>query len=136
MKAEPKSGRKPRLPWGHKSRHCVYCGKVGPRVGVLDGYAHRYCIPRILKRRPRWTPDSRKKIEPSAPRGHKIFELAQNLKEATELRDAGFGYDTREDAEHARRSPEIDPYYRSLMKIFELEPRAKKKEEGTLCQPK
>ena len=34
-----------RLPWGHKSRHCIYCGKVGPRVSI-DGfrYAHRRCI--------------------------------------------------------------------------------------------
>jgi hypothetical protein len=26
------------------SRHCTYCGRVGPRVVVLGGYAHRYCI--------------------------------------------------------------------------------------------
>ena len=35
-----------RLAWGHKSRHCVYCGKVGPRVVVVGGYAHRRCIPK------------------------------------------------------------------------------------------
>lgn len=34
-----------RLPWGHKSRHCVYCGKVGPRTLVLGGYAHKKCLP-------------------------------------------------------------------------------------------
>ncbi len=34
-----------RLAWGHQSRHCVYCGKVGPRVVVVGGYAHRRCIP-------------------------------------------------------------------------------------------
>lgn len=32
--------------WGHKSRHCLYCGKVGPRVLVGGGYAHRRCIPK------------------------------------------------------------------------------------------
>ena len=40
-----------RLPWGHKSRHCVYCGKVGPRCIVAGGYAHKYCIPKTLKRK-------------------------------------------------------------------------------------
>jgi hypothetical protein len=35
-----------RLAWGHQSRHCVYCGKVGPRVVVVVGYAHRRCIPK------------------------------------------------------------------------------------------
>lgn len=34
-----------RLPWGHKSRHCVYCGRVGPRTRVASGYAHKRCIP-------------------------------------------------------------------------------------------
>ena len=40
-----------RLPWGHKSRHCIYCGKVGPRCIVAGGYAHKYCIPneRVVK---------------------------------------------------------------------------------------
>ncbi len=38
--------RKKRLPWGHESRHCTICGKVGPRVVVLGGYAHRYCLNR------------------------------------------------------------------------------------------
>lgn len=33
-------------PWGHESRHCVYCGKVGPRMLVLGGYAHKYCLPK------------------------------------------------------------------------------------------
>ena len=40
-----------KLPWGHKSRHCAYCGKVGPRVVVLGGYAHRRCIPKKPKLR-------------------------------------------------------------------------------------
>jgi hypothetical protein len=35
-----------RLPWGHKSRHCVYCGKVGPRTQVVGGWAHKRCIPK------------------------------------------------------------------------------------------
>lgn len=35
-----------RRPWGHVSRHCVYCGKVGPRVVVAAGFAHRRCIPK------------------------------------------------------------------------------------------
>lgn len=33
-------------PWGHASRHCVYCGKVGPRVLVAGGWAHRRCVPK------------------------------------------------------------------------------------------
>lgn len=32
-------------PWGHVSRHCVYCGKVGPRTMVAGGYAHKRCLP-------------------------------------------------------------------------------------------
>lgn len=39
-----------RLPWGHESRHCIYCGKVGPRTVVLGGYAHKYCLPKPSKR--------------------------------------------------------------------------------------
>lgn len=35
-----------RLPWGHRSRHCIYCGKVAPRTRVVGGYAHKRCIPR------------------------------------------------------------------------------------------
>lgn len=27
-------------------RYCVYCGKAGPRVVVVGGFAHRRCIPR------------------------------------------------------------------------------------------
>lgn len=38
--------RSKRPPWGRVSRHCKYCGKVGPRVQVLGGWAHRRCIPR------------------------------------------------------------------------------------------
>jgi hypothetical protein len=51
----------------------------------------------------------------------KIYELAQNLKEAEELRDAGCGYETKAAAEKARQAPEIDSYYRNLLKVFELE---------------
>lgn len=29
-----------RLPWGHKSRRCIYCGKVGPRTRTVGGWAH------------------------------------------------------------------------------------------------
>jgi len=39
-----------RLAWGHQSRHCVYCGKVGPRVVAVGGYAHRRCIPKGMAR--------------------------------------------------------------------------------------
>lgn len=35
-----------RLPWGHQSRKCLYCGKVGPRTVVAGGYAHKRCIPK------------------------------------------------------------------------------------------
>lgn len=40
-----------RAPWGHVSRHCIYCGRVGPRVIVFGGYAHRRCIPKEPPRR-------------------------------------------------------------------------------------
>jgi hypothetical protein len=50
----------------------------------------------------------------------KIYVLAQNLREAKELFDAGCGYKTREAAAKARASPEIDSFYRNLMKIFEF----------------
>jgi hypothetical protein len=39
-----------RLPWGHESRRCVYCGRVGPRMVVLGGYAHKYCLPKEVLR--------------------------------------------------------------------------------------
>lgn len=34
-----------RLPWGHESRHCARCGKVGPRVynPTGPGFIHAYC---------------------------------------------------------------------------------------------
>lgn len=36
---------KKRLPWGHESRHCARCGKVGPRTFlVAAGYVHSYCL--------------------------------------------------------------------------------------------
>jgi hypothetical protein len=49
-----------------------------------------------------------------------VFVLAQNLKEAKELRDAGCGYETGAAARKARSSPEIDSYYRNLMKVYKL----------------
>lgn len=33
-----------RLPWGHKSRNCVRCRGVGPRIVTLGGYVHYYCL--------------------------------------------------------------------------------------------
>jgi hypothetical protein len=40
-----------RLPWGHKSRHCIYCGKAGPRTMVVGGWAHKRCLfPPVLPR--------------------------------------------------------------------------------------
>jgi hypothetical protein len=35
-----------RVPWGHQSRKCCYCGKVGPRTIVAGGWAHKRCIPK------------------------------------------------------------------------------------------
>jgi hypothetical protein len=31
--------------WGHVTRHCIYCGGVGPRTQVVGGYAHKRCLP-------------------------------------------------------------------------------------------
>lgn len=39
-----------RLPWGHKSRNCMRCGKVGPRVSYFGGYVHLYCLTRDEQR--------------------------------------------------------------------------------------
>jgi hypothetical protein len=50
-----------RLPWGHKSRHCVYCGKVGPRIQLLGGYAHKYCMPTEVRK------DHNRKVRASVP---------------------------------------------------------------------
>lgn len=50
----------------------------------------------------------------------KIFVLAQNKKEAQELFNAGCGYITKAEAMNARSSPEIDNYYRNLLKVFEF----------------
>lgn len=33
-----------RLPWGHESRHCVRCGKVGSRIVHALGHIHLYCL--------------------------------------------------------------------------------------------
>ena len=49
-----------------------------------------------------------------------VFVLAQNLKEAEDLRDHGCGYETEAAAKKARSSPEIDSYYRNLMKVYKL----------------
>jgi len=63
---------------------------------------------------------SKQTVCPSA----KVYELAQNLKEAEELRDAGFGFETREDAEKAKHARNgMDSYYRNLLKVFELKAR-------------
>lgn len=29
--------------WGHTSRRCARCGKVGPRCIAWDGWIHAYC---------------------------------------------------------------------------------------------
>lgn len=39
-----------RLPWGHVSRHCVRCGRVGPRVVHADGWIHFDCLTADEKR--------------------------------------------------------------------------------------
>jgi hypothetical protein len=52
----------------------------------------------------------------------KIYVLAQNKKEADDLYTSGYGYTSRKAAETARSSPEIDSYYRNLIKIYEYEP--------------
>ena len=46
-----------RLPWGHQSRHCCRCGKVGPRCQVLGGWAHFYCLS-PQEKRARRTPNT------------------------------------------------------------------------------
>lgn len=38
-----------RPPWGHVSRRCVRCGKVGPRVWH-GGLVHFYCLTNEEKR--------------------------------------------------------------------------------------
>jgi len=50
-----------------------------------------------------------------------IYELAQNRKEAEALLKAGFGFDTKIQAQGARATPGIDPYYRNLLKIYAFE---------------
>lgn len=51
----------------------------------------------------------------------KIYEIARDLKEAKELRDGGFGYEARKDAKKALADPGMDDFYRSKLKVFELE---------------
>jgi hypothetical protein len=29
--------------WGHVSKHCARCGKVGPRIQIGLGWIHAYC---------------------------------------------------------------------------------------------
>lgn len=41
------------LPWGHESRHCIRCGKVGPRCRVSGGWSHYYCLSPTEKKRRR-----------------------------------------------------------------------------------
>jgi hypothetical protein len=41
---------KKRPPWGHVSRYCVYCGKVGPRTYTIFGWAHKRCVPKPAKK--------------------------------------------------------------------------------------
>lgn len=55
-----------------------------------------------------------------SPKRLMIYEIARNLKEASELRDAGFGYETKASAIKALKSPEIDDYYRNLLHVFAL----------------
>lgn len=35
---------KKQLLWGRESRHCVHCGKVGPRIHLGLGWSHKYCL--------------------------------------------------------------------------------------------
>lgn len=50
----------------------------------------------------------------------KIYELAQNYKEAKELFDLGYGYNSKMEATDARIKVE-DSYYRNLLKIYTFE---------------
>jgi hypothetical protein len=36
--------------WGHVSRCCLRCGKVGPRVMMGGGWVHFYCLTDAEKR--------------------------------------------------------------------------------------
>lgn len=49
-----------------------------------------------------------------------IYEIAQNHKEALELAAGGFGYESKEEAEKALASPEIDNYYRNKLKVVAI----------------
>jgi hypothetical protein len=61
-----------RAPWGHVSRHCVWCGKVGPRTYTVIGWAHKRCMPKPSPRpahtgAPGKIDDTREAREPDRP---------------------------------------------------------------------
>ena len=60
-----------RLPWGHRSRQCVYCWKVGPRTVVPGGWAHKRCIPRYSVDHP----DNIRKVERASHANFSPFEI-------------------------------------------------------------
>jgi len=41
-----------RPPWGHVSRHCYRCGKVGPRTWTVYGWCHKRCLFEKQRARP------------------------------------------------------------------------------------
>lgn len=52
-----------------------------------------------------------------------IYELAQNLEEAKDLCQRGFGYKTRRAAERAKKqalADGADPYYINLLKVYKV----------------
>lgn len=72
-----------RLPWGHQSRHCLYCGGVGPRMFVLGGYAHKRCIPKAELKARKEAPARRVPFRSSGESGYAItaVETSQIIKE-------------------------------------------------------
>lgn len=53
-----------RTPFGHVSRHCVRCRKVGPRIMHCGGWIHFYCLTDDEKRERRQ--DQRQDAEAAA----------------------------------------------------------------------
>ena len=53
-----------------------------------------------------------------------VFEIAQSKSEARSLARDGYGYETREEAEHALADPKMDNFYRKNLKVFVV-PRTK-----------
>jgi hypothetical protein len=49
-----------------------------------------------------------------------IFEIARDRAEAQELERSGCGYASKESAERALRSPEIDNFYRNQLKVWKV----------------